>query len=163
MKVIDSEGKLFGKINWIDFAVLVVILGIGFFAFKQGLFFSNLQEEVGEENELTVTVFLPQLTGFQVEALIKEPGRLQKTGRNAKVDVVSIEINPATKIVETSEGKLVNATVPERFDALVVLRGTGSIRENKVLIGTIEIKVGTELRVLTKHFEGVGVVFGIQD
>ncbi|MGV8146110.1 MAG: DUF4330 domain-containing protein [Alkaliphilus sp.] len=163
MKVIDSEGKLFGIINWIDFVVLIVILAIGLFAFKQGLFFTNLQDEIGEENELTVKVLLLELTDFQVEALLIESGRLQKTGRNANVNVVSIEINPAKKAVETSEGKIVNATVPNQFEALVVVRGAGSIRENKVLIGTIEIKVGTELRLLTKHFEGVGVVFGIQN
>ncbi|KAB3534165.1 DUF4330 domain-containing protein [Alkaliphilus pronyensis] len=163
MKLFDKEGRLFGKISWIDLMVLFAVATMAIFLIYQGYMSSELKENAGQEQNVTVTVFLPQLTSFQVEALEKGAGRLQRTGRNANIEVLDIEVEAAKEPVETGEGSIVLASIPDKFDAKVKVTGVGEVMTDRITIGTIEIKVGTDLRLLTKYFEGVGVVFSIEE
>ncbi|SCY49218.1 DUF4330 domain-containing protein [Alkaliphilus peptidifermentans] len=163
MKLIDENGRVFGKISWIDLTILILVAAMALFLFYRGFMRSELKENVGQEKNVTVTVFLPKLTSFQLDALEEGPARLQRTGRNANVEVMIIEAVPAQEPVETKDGTIVIASSPNRFDAKVTVTGPGEVMRDRIMIGTIEVKVGTDLRLLTKYFEGVGVIYSIDE
>ncbi|MCC5909080.1 MAG: DUF4330 domain-containing protein [Clostridiaceae bacterium] len=163
MSIIDKKWRLFGKVSVIDLAVLTVVIVIGFVLLQNRFMTSEIAENMGEQKTVTTTVFFNRLTEEQVNVLQEGTARLQKTGRNANVEIVNIETSKAKNLVETREGNIVIAENPLYYEARVTVTGPGEVMRDKINIGTVEIKIGTDLRLLTKYFEGVGVIHSIDE
>lgn len=162
MKLIDEKGKIFGKISFIDLFAIIVVIIIGLLFLQKSFLNSQLRENIGEEKTVQVTVFLQELTENQINVLQEGSAKLQKTGRNADVNIVGIDVEQGKELVETKDGEIVIATNPLLFDAKVFVEGIGEITSERIVIDNLEVRIGTELRLMTKQFEGLGIVYNIK-
>ena len=48
------------------------------------------------------------------------------------------------------------------YDAKVFVEGIGEITSERIVIDNLEVRIGTELRLITKQFEGLGIVYNIK-
>jgi hypothetical protein len=71
-------------------------------------------------------------------------------------------VEQGKELVETKDGKIVIATNPLLFDAKVFVEGIGEITPERIVIDNLEVRIGTELRLMTKQFEGLGIVYNIK-
>lgn len=163
MKLVDENGKIFGKISFIDLFAVIAVIAIGALFLQRGFINSQLRENVGEAKTIQITVALTRLTEEQVNVLEEGSAKLQKTGRNADVDIINIDVKQGEELVETKSGEIVIAANPQLYDAKILVEGAGEVMEDKIVVGNLEIKIGTDVRLMTKYFEGLGIIYNIKD
>ncbi|MFW5648910.1 MAG: DUF4330 domain-containing protein [Candidatus Alkaliphilus sp. MAG34] len=142
MQLIDKKGKLFGLINLIDLIVVVLILFLIF-----GICFKISQKSALMGQQTTVRsiemdlfikkVMLPFTKGFQEGDIIKDSitGIILGT-------VKGVRVEPHKEAVVDSQGNLVNADVPERYNVILTLEGEAECGSGGIKIRGLEILSG---------------------
>ena len=174
-----KNGKIFGKINIFDFIVLilVILLLVGAFAFfglkslKSG---NNTQLK-----EITYKIVLEDVRAETVNSF--EPGQII-FGNSSKKQIgliTAVESKDAVTVMETLNGKLINAPVEDKYDLTLTMRAvvktsegadmwfssedrvldgqhiTFITQKNKCYGATKDVTVVNELGSLTEKFEAV--------
>ncbi len=158
MAILDSQGRLFGKINLLDLgAVLVIVLVIiGIF------FYPGTSSSVAQNNEATK----PVEVDLVVRGLnIKDPQQLFSQGftKGGKTNIVirnqphgSLEIKsvqqlPRTILVAQPDGSLKEYTDPRpnqfSTDMLLTLVGKATIRPDGAVISNSKLKIGNPIEL----------------
>lgn len=167
MALLDSKGRLFGKLSILDLGALVVI-GLVLF----GIFFypgtSGSVAQVGVATKpVEVDVIVRGLSVRSPDALIEEFRKSQKTNiiiRNqpyGTVKVKSVEPLERPVLVPQPNGTIKALSDPRedsRFslDMLMTLTGNAQITDNGVVLGNSKLKIGTpvELEGFSYNFNG---------
>lgn len=157
MAVLDSKGRLFGKINLLDLgAALVILLVIfGIFLFPGG----SGSAQIG-------TVTKPVEVDLIVRGLnVRDPQELFNQGltkggktnviiRNqphGKIDVKGVKLLPRTVLVPQPNGSVKEIVDPRAnsfsTDMLLTLEGKAQITDNGPVIGPSKLKVGVPLEL----------------
>ncbi|MBW4663101.1 MAG: DUF4330 domain-containing protein [Chroococcus sp. CMT-3BRIN-NPC107] len=158
MAILDSQGRLFGKINLLDLgAVLVIVLVlIGIFLYP------GTSGSVAQVNEATK----PVEVDLVVRGLnIKDPEQLFTNGftKGGKTNIVirnqphgSLEIQsvqqlPRTILVAQPDGSLKEYTDPRpnqfSTDMLLTLKGKATIRPDGAVISNSKLKIGNPIEL----------------
>jgi Domain of unknown function (DUF4330) len=156
MAILDSKGRLFGKVSILDLGaalvILLVIVGIFFFPGTSG---SVAQLNGTKPVELDVLV-----RGLNVrnpEALVAQFNKQKKTNiiiRNqpyGQLDIKSVKSLPRNLAVPQPDGS-VKAVLDPRIDAfstdmLLVLGGQATINKDGPVLGNSKIRIGTTLEL----------------
>ena len=137
--MIDENGKIGGKINLIDFLIVVVILAV--VAFLGYRFLSNDdKEDTGEPVIIEFT--FAEVNDYTVERL--EIGAPVLDG-NANRDLgtaVDFTIDDATTYAATDSGKTVLVDIPESKSVVVTVESTGELNDNGLLIDGTRYGIG---------------------
>lgn len=162
MKLINKEGMIFGKVNIIDlFIVLFVIAALG-------LGFMKVTEEKGpifvnDTTKYSADILLRSIfDGFEEDINIGDDLYDHKSGALlGKITAKSFV--PAVAEVETADGRIVIAEVPERWDLTFTVEGEGIYNDAKGMqIGGEVRYVGLYFRMRTKAFIVDGVVTNLR-
>lgn len=157
MAILDSQGRLFGKINLLDLgAVLVIVLVL------IGIFLYPGTSSVAQVNEATK----PVEVDLVVRGLnIKDPEQLFTNGftKGGKTNIVirnqphgSLEIQsvqqlPRTILVAQPDGSLKEYTDPRpnqfSTDMLLTLKGKATIRPDGAVISNSKLKIGNPIEL----------------
>lgn len=138
MKIIDHNGRLFGKISILDvIAVLLVLVLAAAFAFKG----SQTHTSTGEASSVPIT--------FQVTVR----GAPEYVGEAVKVDdlfydqdypsggalgkITAVEVLPGTKLAELNDGTLEMVPAEGCVDLVITVEGRGVITERQYLVNRI--------------------------
>ena len=138
MKIIDHNGRLFGKISILDvIAVLLVLVLAAAFSFKG----SQTHTATGETSSTPIT--------FQVTVR----GVRDYVGEAVKVDdkfydrdypsggalgvISAVEVLPGTKLAELNDGSLEMVPAEGCVDLIITVEGSGVITERQYLINRI--------------------------
>jgi Domain of unknown function (DUF4330) len=164
MKILDSQGRLMGKISILDLGaalvILLVIVGIFFFPGTSG---SVAQIGVATK-PVEVDVVVRGLSIRNPQELIKEFETKKKTKviiRNqpyGEVGIKSVRELPRTVLVPQPDGTVKALPDPRKdvfsTDMLITLGGNAQITSNGPVLGNSKIKVGTpvELEGLEYNF-----------
>ncbi|MDJ1185300.1 DUF4330 domain-containing protein [Roseofilum casamattae] len=167
MALLDSKGRLFGKLSILDLGALLVI-GLVLF----GIFFypgtSGSVAQVGVETKpVEVDAIVRGLSIRNPEALIQEFEESKSTNiiiRNqpyGKVAVKSIERLNRQVIVPQPDGTVKALPDPRgdstfAMDMLLTLGGNAQVTDSGVVLGNSKLKIGTpiELEGMTYNFNG---------
>ena len=145
MKIIDSKGKLFGKVNLIDLiVVLVVLLVAGGVAWK--LFGPSVTNAIGSisgTKMIQYEVVCPNVPENVVEYAKKQVGgQLMSNGDLVTAHITQVTAEPATTIVMDENGAPVSVINPEKFDMYFVVDATTVPTDDIYSVGSQEIRVG---------------------
>ncbi|WP_373000267.1 DUF4330 domain-containing protein, partial [Lutispora sp.] len=143
MKIIDKRGRLFGLVNIIDLFITVILIAlIGFGAYK--IFKVNPTVAVDTE-KITMVYMFQEVRDVTYNAI--EEGEIAKDYDKNSVygKIVKKEAVPATRLVNTDDGRVVEAEVPERFDVKIYIEGNAVISNTGVYMGNQEIRIGSPL------------------
>ncbi len=168
MALIDSQGRLFGKISILDAGALLVVglvvLGI----------FTGTSNPVAQTSADLKTV--------EVEAIVKgwsvrRPEALIKVGEQANliirnqpygaVDVKSVKLLPKVVLAPQPDGSMKPLPDPlaeERLSAnmLLVLSGKAQETDKGIVFGNSNVKVGTVLELEGRYYSFNATVIDIQ-
>ncbi|MBD1852824.1 DUF4330 domain-containing protein [Leptolyngbya sp. ST-U4] len=176
MAILDSKGRLFGKISILDLGAGLVILLV-----LVGLFLlpgsGGSVAQVGTSTKpIEVDVIVRGLTVRDPQALIKSLEDEKKTNiiiRNqpfGQVNVLGVQQLPRTVAVPQPDGSVKSFPDPRpelnyTVDMMVTLGGNAQIVENGPVLGNTKIKVGTplELEGLTYRFNAPVIGVRIKD
>ncbi len=156
--MMDQKGRLFGLINIIDLAFILVFL-----ALFVGFFYLNKKPgAMGEEKTVTVTVVLTLVHPDAVDKL--QPGdQLVARGQFVPVFVKDVEVRDSLYVVETDDGRRVLTTDPYRKDMIVTIEGKTSNFGAEIRLGGQPIRAAFEdYYVKTRTFEWKGTIVDLQ-
>ncbi|NJO41048.1 MAG: DUF4330 domain-containing protein [Cyanobacteria bacterium CRU_2_1] len=173
MAILDSKGRLFGKISILDIGaglvILLVVAGLLLFPGNSG---SGVAQVGSNVRPIEVDVMVRGLTVRDPQALLKSLEDEKKTKiiiRNqpyGEVDVLAVQALPRSVAVPQPDGSVKSLPDPRpelnyTVDMIVTVGGEAQIVDDGPILGNTKIKVGTpmELEGLTYRFNApvVGV------
>ncbi len=162
MKILDSQGRLFGKLSILDVGaaliILLVVVGIFFFPGTSG----SVAQVGVTTKPVEVDVIAIGLKGRNTESLFKQGEKTNLIIRNqpyGQVMIKAVKTLTRSLAVPQPDGSvkaLPDPRAEESFSSnlLLTLQGKGQITENGPVLGNIKIKIGT-----TVELEGINYDF----
>ncbi len=143
MKIVNEKGKLFGIINIIDLAILLVIALIAIAAVYK-FAAPAASEVIAPKSDMTVTMRVRGAMDYLEEEVMKlEAGeRLIAGSGYIDAEVVSVESIPYLSAGTTDDGKFVTSEDPQKCDLLITIKAEHSKTEPILKIGTQEVRIG---------------------
>lgn len=157
MKILDSQGRLFGKVSILDLGaglvILLVIIGIFFFPGTSGSV-----AQIRGTKPIEVDLLVQGLRILQPEALQAELEATKNTDiiiRNqpyGQVEIKTVELLPRTVVVPLPDGSVVARPDPrpeEKYSTnwLITIGGQAQITPTGPVIGNHKIKIGTPIEL----------------
>lgn len=124
MRLIDDKGRLFGLVNIVDLAVVLLVVAV---AARIGLK-SRLLRAVNPSTlkPVEVVLLIEDVRPATADA-VSEGDTIVNAKSNAVLgELIAKEVVPALKEVETADGRLVEAEAPYRKDVYITVRGQGA-------------------------------------
>lgn len=157
MRLIDEKGRIFGKVSIIDIGIIVV-LGL----FLAGIYvkgnISVVREIKAAPQKLQVSILISELRQPSVDAIEEGiPVWEGKTGPYLGT-LIKKDVQPAVKWVDAADGRVVQTTIPGKYDVTITIEGEGVMDEKTTLLGNAEMRVGSTVYVKGGKFSVMGVV-----
>lgn len=138
--MIDEQGRLFGKINLIDLAVILiaVVLIAGF------LYRDRAAGTDSEGRTVILTVVAPgKYPG--VSDNLKVGDQLVANGALTSARITSIEVKPANWVASNAEGKMVLSANPFRKDIFLTIEGQSTqVTPAEITLAGQKVRAGKE-------------------
>ena len=137
MKLIDHNGRLFGKISVIDVLVLAVVVVLA-----AALYFKSNQTHTGTSvtnNEITYQVLASGVRNYVADA-VREGDYMYDQDRSSGGTlgkIVSIEVLPSGKMAEFNDGTVDTVPVEDGVDLLLTIQGSGILSDGRYLLNRV--------------------------
>jgi hypothetical protein len=173
MAILDSQGRLFGKVSILDIGaalvILLVIIGVFFFPGTSG----SVAQIGSQTKAIEVDAIVRGLSVGNPQELMADLKSEQKTNlviRNqpyGQVSVKNIKPLPRTVAVPQPDGSLKAFPDPRpemnmSADMLITLSGNAQITENGPVLGNNKIKIGTPIEIEGKIYRFNASVVGVR-
>ena len=174
MKIIDSKGRLFGKLSLLDLAaagvILMVVIGVFFFP---GTPVTNSIVAQTKLKPVEVQILVRGLGVANLDSLVQEFEREKQADiiiRNqpaGKVDILASELLPRTTPVPQPDGTVKALPDPRPeitmiVDMLMTLGGKAEITNNGIVLdGSKKIKIGSSIQLQGDVYDFNGTIVGI--
>ncbi|MTI48650.1 DUF4330 domain-containing protein [Sporosalibacterium faouarense] len=146
MGLIDKKGRIFGKVNIVDFAVLMIVLLMvfgGVYKFSQ---ISNTTQDYTEE--ISVTIEVKDIGSGLVEAITEGDILLDSVRGSEFGEVLSkSSVEPHQELVIGKDGKVEFKSIPGKYDVVLELKSPALVTEEGILIGRKPMYIGSETRL----------------
>ncbi|WP_048600533.1 DUF4330 domain-containing protein [Rubeoparvulum massiliense] len=157
MKLIDEKGKLFGLVNIVDLLIVVVVLGLA-----AGVYYKVTQSNrVVETVPVTLTLLAEEIRQPTVDAIAIGDDAYDWESNGYFGKVVDKQVTPAIAYVETADGRVVKAEIPDKYNLTVTIEGSGVYQSRGVVIGGRDWKVGNTLVLKTQKSSVKTTVIGL--
>lgn len=157
MALIDGKGRLFGKINIVDFLIvlLVILIAAGVYT----VFFGRSDKQVLESSKLVYDFEITNVNKDFVDAITAGDPIRDNIRGNELGTVVSKASRKATMLNEDLiNGRYVIAEVPDAYDVVITIEGNANITPANIIVGGAEIKVGKKFSIKGKGYANQGFV-----
>ena len=158
MTIIDKKGKLFGKINIIDLLVLIIVVGLIAFGAKR---MGSGKVSQSETKEALVTYEIAEIRQLSVDQ-IKVGDPLYHYDKGTYIGTIeSVDVEPYRDVLEYN-GRWVEAEVPKKFVANIVVKANIEETDQYYLVGGEQTRVGIQFRLKNKNFAAFGTVLDVK-
>lgn len=158
--MIDEKGRLFGKINIIDLAVVLVIVLLA-----GGILYREKGSSAVVAQPRTVVMKVVCLGVYPDAATQIKPGdQLVASGNLVPVYVKDVKIRRALNGTPNAEGQIILAEHPFRKDVLLTLEGkTMAVSPAEIVLGGQRVRAGIEDYVVkTQKFEAKATIISVE-
>lgn len=174
MAILDSQGRLFGKVSLLDIgAGLVILLVVAAIFLLPGNSGTSLAQIGNALQPVEVDAIVRGLTVRDPEAFIQsmqESGKTNIVIRNqpaGEIKILKVQPLERTVTVPQPDGSVVAAPDPRpeldyTADMILTLGGEARSTEDGVVIGNNKIKVGTPLELEGKLYRFNASVIGVR-
>ena len=164
MKIIDSRGRLFGKISLLDLGALAVIFMVivGIFIVP-GTSGNKTIAQIANTKPVELEAIVRGLSIRDPQILIDEIDKTQKVNliiRNqpyGQIDVKSVEQMPRNVVVPLPDGTATFVPDPRdntfNADLKLILAGKAQITKDGAVLGNNKIKIGTPIQLEGFNFD----------
>lgn len=159
MKIIDRKGKIFGLVNIIDLAV-ILILGLvivgGVYRFKKSAPQIVVQDQKALVKIEVEEIRQPSVDGLKVGDDLYHYDKGQYFGK-----IVDMEVENFKEAVSTSDGRIVLADVPGKYNAILYVEANAVNTTNTIEVGGEQIRIGSQYRLKNKRVAVFATVFNV--
>ena len=170
--IIDNKGKLFGKINVVDIAVIlvVVIAIVGVVLTKTKLDHSKILSDdsnmliksSAELDKLEIALEVKEVRDITRDAIIVGDDVYQVANDKFLGTVARVESKPAMRDVKGDDGTIYVAEVPERYDVTIFVETEGKKKEDGFYTeSNVQLLYGREMEIKTSTVQTMPTVAGI--
>lgn len=165
MKIIDQNGRLFGKISVIDLLVIAVVAVLAV-----ALNFKNNQSHTGtsvQEEKITFQILVRGVRSYVADSIAINDSIYDQnysSGGRAlgKITDIRVERDPGTVVSAISDGTVVLAEAEGAVDLLLTVEGTGLINGKSVSVNRIyDLGVNSSRSYYTQRAQFIGTVASI--
>jgi hypothetical protein len=156
MAILDSKGRLFGKVSILDLGaalvILLVVVGIFFFPGTSGSV-----AQLSDKKPIEVDVLVRGLSVRDPEALMNQFGTQKKTNivirsePYGQVEIKAAKELPRTILVPQPNGSIKELPDPRSnsfsTDMLLTLGGQATMTKDGPVLGNSKIKIGTPVQL----------------
>lgn len=157
MSLIDKRGRLFGKINILDFLIILFAAAVVFGAYT--FFSGDSSEKVSQSSKLEYDFEITNVNQDFVDAINEGDPIRDSTRGNFMGRVISKSSRKATMLNEDLiNGRYVIAEVPNAYDVVITIEAAATITPTNVIVDGQEIKVGKKFYIKGKGYANQGFV-----
>lgn len=162
MKILDKNGRLFGKISIID---VLVILAVAVLA--AALAFKNTQTHTGATSANVPITYQVRINGDRsyVTDAVRVGDNLydqENSSGGPLGTITAIEVFPGKKVATFNDGTMGEAPVEDGVTLLLTVRGEGIISDNRYLLNRVyNLGVNTTRNYYTPYAQFVATVTAI--
>lgn len=162
MKMIDRNGRLFGKISIIDVLAIVVVAVLAVALYTK----NNHREITGTTSDTTITyqVMAYGINDYVADA-VQVGDHLYEENRSSGGSlgkIIAVESFPGTKLTALNDGTYRDVPVEQGVNLLITVEGTGIISDGRYLLNRIyDLGVNSSRNYCTPYAQFIGVVYSI--
>lgn len=157
MALIDSKGKLFGKINIVDLLIVLLIISIAGGVYL--VFFGGSDKQIVETTKVVYDFEITNVNMDFIEAITPGDPIRDSTRGNELGTVVSKTSRKATMLNEDLiNGRYIIADVPDAYDVVITIEARADITPANIIVGGAEVKVGKKFFIKGKGYANQGFV-----
>lgn len=157
MALIDKKGRLLGKLNIVDFIIILVILSLAGGVYF--VFFGGSDKQVVETSKIVYEFEITNVNKDFVDAITPGDPIRDNVRGNELGTVVSKTSKDATMLNEDLiNGRYVIAEVPDAYDVVITIEGEANITPANIIVGGAEVKVGKKFSIKGKGYANQGFV-----
>ena len=162
MKIIDRNGRLFGKISVIDVLVIAVVL-----VMAAALFFKSNQTHTG--TSVTSETITYQMVANGVRTYVADAVQVgdlmydqDRSSGGTLGKIVDIQVLPGTKLGEINDGTAGMVPVEDGVDLLLTIEGSGILSEGRYLLNRVyDLGVNSSRNYYTPYAQFTGTITAI--
>ena len=162
MKIIDKNGKLFGKISIIDIIIVAAIIFV-IASFAAGVS-QNTADVAVKKQEVGYTTLIKSYSLYNTEKAPFEVGN-NIYGNDGELigKIVKLEKKPTVIKLKLADGTYVSRDSSEYFDFYLTVEGTGTQTEKGIFAsGTLPLIPGNNFTASSKNFNGNSIVLSVE-
>lgn len=154
--MIDKNGKLFGKINIIDVAVVIIIILAGLFIIKKTGLFTSKEITPNNNDRIRIVFFQEEVNSFTANNVKLDDPTTETLLNMSFGNVKDIEIDESISWGYDKDGIQVKSTKKGFSSAKITMETNGVLGPNGINIGGSNYYIGqfVTLRVGTSIFYG---------
>ena len=164
MKLIDRNGRLFGKVSVIDLIVVAVVLVLAVALNMKNNHLSHTSTSVTND-PITYQVLVSGSRNYVADA-IREGDLMFDQDRSSGGTlgkIVDIEVLPSAKMAEFNDGTVDVVPAEDCVNLLLTVQGEGIVSDGRVLLNRIyDLGVNSARNFYTKYAQFTGTVTDIQ-
>ena len=173
MKILDSKGRLFGKVSILDLGaacvIFLVIFGIFFYPGTTG----SIAQINNQTKIIEVDILVRWLGLSDPQAIEREFGQQTKANiiiRNqpaGEVELRAAKLLPITVSVPQPDGSVKALPDPRPElqyikDVIITVTGKGQITSNGAVLGNQKVKIGSLIELDSLNYNFKGNVMGVR-
>lgn len=163
--IIDSKGKIFGKINIVDIIILVSILvSIVFVGYK--LSKSILSNPFNKPDKLIIKIYSEEAPEFAAKAVYLNDIVIDFDTNSTFGHVTKIDMGPSVSYAGDDKGQIIQSSKPGYTSVIYTLEGTGiykdGVTEGGVTIDNINFYIGRTITYKVGHSIMQGRIYDIK-
>ena len=164
-RIVDSRGRLFGKINLIDLAVLIGLILIGLegyrLLFEKEKAFPPKFSAPEERRSVLVTIEIPNKPLWFNKAITV--GDTETDEQNQPVGIIlEKQTSPAKYLVLGPEGDTLLLGSPSREDIFLKVKLEATIVKGNLLFKNVKLKIGNRISLETRTLSLEGVIMNVR-
>ena len=164
MKLIDRNGRLFGKVSVIDLIVVAVVLVLAVALNMKNNHLSHTSTSVTND-PITYQVLVSGSRNYVADAV--RDGDLMfdqdRSSGGTLGKILSIEVLPGAKMAELNDGTVEVIPAEDCVNLLLTVQGEGIVSDGRVLLNRIyDLGVNSARNFYTKYAQFTGTVTDIQ-
>jgi len=163
VKIIDKNGRLFGKVSVIDVIVVIVVILLAAGVYLR-YFALETTASVGQPSEpIEFSLKVGGVRQYTVDVLavgdeVFSGGNMEKLGT-----ITDISVGPAMQWGSTVDGRTVHAEIEDKYDMIITIRGEGVISDGRFYVSRIqELGANQSASFFTKYSSFGGMVTEIK-
>lgn len=159
MRLIDNKGKIFGIINIIDLAIIIILVVLIVGGINR---FKRISPQVVTEGQKAIVkveiskVRQPTVDGIEVGDILYHYDKGQVFGK-----IISKEVVNSKEPVGTSDGKIVLSDIPGKYDVILNVEANATNTSNVIIIGGEHTRIGSRFRLKNKKIAVFGTILGV--
>lgn len=163
MKLIDSNGRLFGKISIIDVLVILVVAAMG-----AALYLKTNHNEITStatsNDTITYQVLVSGVRTYVSDAIQVDDAMydMDRSSGGSLGTIKNIKVMEATKLAEFHDGTLEMVPMEDAVSLLLTVEGKGIYSDGRCLLNRVyDLGVNSSRNFHTPYAQFVGVVTAI--